>query len=175
VWPGIQGNGELIQDGIYFRRVSQVGTFTTWWEFFPNAVVFSSLTISPGDSVVFAAWEGDSACNFGLRFGTGCFYFQNVTKGTVSGIQIVPDPFPGTFTADSCEGIVERHPPLNLAQWVFAPLQMETDCYDTFGNYENFSLMPYTNITMVNGSNAIMATTTSVSSSLMSFNWVRGN
>jgi hypothetical protein len=195
MWVGLDGVGtlEMIQDGIYYPKAAGVGAYQAWYEYWdPYGVrgppVFPGFNASPGDSVTFWAWEGDSACNFGYpnNVGYGCFYWMDNTTGQVipGGQPVaVAEPWGGFFTGATCEGIMERQAPGGvptiLARWSAA--SMEFDCYDYFGGLHNAGGTPapfgepYLDFKMVNSSGNILATAfkTYGTPDFVTFNWVQ--
>jgi hypothetical protein len=109
MWAGLDEGPDIIQDGVDYASVGSVGSYSAWYEYFPNPPVFNSnMTIAAGDSVTFWAWEGDAACVNGAgHTGRGCFWYKNNTRNTTFGTQAVVAPN-GSFTGSSAESIIER-------------------------------------------------------------------
>lgn len=169
MWTGVGGvTGELIQDGIFYSSIEKVGTYKPFFEYAPAPPVFPNFVVGAGDSMIIAVWEGDSTCTFGLRFGFGCFYIQDISRGSTF-TAMVADPG-NSFVGESCEGVIERQASSKLAKWSGSP-QMQVDCYDAVGGFHNFSLSPYLKVTMVNNFSDVLATSSVVASDLLDFTW----
>jgi hypothetical protein len=104
------GNNLVVQDGFFYDNVSGTGTYSAWYEYFPNPPVFNTtMTVSPGNTMTFWAWEGNSSCQTGgTNTGFGCFWYRNDSTGVTAGTFKVTKPAGVTFVGASAEAVYER-------------------------------------------------------------------
>lgn len=165
MWPGLDGDYNtspiVLQDGIDYDSTGSIGTYSQWYEYAPDPALYpAGMVVSPGDSMTFWAWEGDSTCASGPgKTGYGCYWYKNNTTGVTLGTLRLPIPPGKTFDGKSAEFIMER-PTINggmrpLSQWLVA--SMQAAAVDWNANWHNFQSDPYHLITLINTSNQTLA------------------
>lgn len=111
MWPGLDGAGtpDVIQDGVYYGSSGSTGSYQAWHEYYPrDPVTNTTMVVSPGNSMTFWAWEGDSSCVVGAgHTGYGCFWYKNNTTGVQTTTLNVIAPN-GLFVGKTGEAIIER-------------------------------------------------------------------
>ena len=161
---------DVIQDGINYQSIGNVGVISAWYEYYPLDPVFNaSMAVSIGDSMSSWAWEGDANCAPGYgHTGYGCFWYANTTTGAILGTTAVRAPN-GFFSGQYAEAIVERTTGVALSP--VYPAQLEFDAYDVSGFIHSDTSDPYVNITLINDFNQALVTTTKSSPDYATFSW----
>jgi hypothetical protein len=166
LWTGLDGyliTPDVIQSGVKFEMKGGVGHYNAWFEYFcpefiTNPEVYGywcglhedpSVVVSPGDSVIVFAWEGDSNCNRGNGFtGYGCYWLWNYTTGYANGWRITAPN--NLFFGITAEGILERYGGRPVSAFLGA--RIDFLALDSNGYEHNLTSDNYINYTLVNSS-----------------------
>jgi hypothetical protein len=178
IWSGLDGfnTNDVVQDGVFVQFSGSVGSYSAWYEYFPDPPVFSSMVVAPTDSVDFWAWEGDANCNYGTNLtGRACFWYENKTRGTAVGTFNVAKPASApAFVGSTSEGVMERVNGAPLASWPAGGAFLYLDAYEWSWAYHDISSDADWNTTLKNASNQTMATAGNFNGvNEMSFTWSR--
>jgi hypothetical protein len=130
-WAGLDGwfesypNIAIIQDGVYYWSIGNVGIYWAWYEYATDAPVFdTNFQVGPADTMAMWAWEGNSSCSVTVGGGYGCFWYQDGSTNPPTTVGTIPVAAPnGYFAGLTGEAVMEKPAanPINGAAWPLSP------------------------------------------------------